>query len=243
MLFKPATSTRHLTVRQNWFKPVHNLGEKMDKLAAFFCACTRPRGQDEKNNEHEVYELSELTRFEDYHARIITDDAHDEISSSPSGEIDHVNFLHLSDSEKTLRDEPVSIAVAIHDSFSVIHQYIKSWAIPCVVAYRNTDFDFTRIELLAIGSPATTDWISHIKEDNEVRVNLEQFCEITPCTKHPLCAVLVPRHKLHATKYPVVTRRPRTQLIVPTPITAPPRVRHTFHFAPVGDSDSEYEAS
>ena len=215
----------------------------MDKLASFFCACTRPRGQDEKNNEHEVYELSELTRFEDYYARIITDDAYHEISSSPTGEIDHVNFLHLSDSE-TLRDQLVSLAVDIHDSFSVIRQYIESWAIPCVVAYRNTDFDFTRIELLAIGSPATTNWISHMKEDVEVWDDLHKYGQIT-YTKDPLCVVLVPRHKLtsYATKYPIVTRTPRTQLIVPTPITAPPRVRYTFHVAPVGDSDSESEAS
>ena len=179
----------------------------------------------------------------DYYARIITKDAHDEIIRSETGEIDDVYFIHMQD-----RDNPrhplLSLAVDLHDSFALLRQYLESWRLPCVVAYHENVNALTGIELLALGSPATINWIGHMITDGGVMTEFLKFGGLT-FTNDSLCAVVTPRHLLPTDappNSPRVRRRPRTQLTVSPPSSAPPRIRH-LPPTPAEDSDSESEAS
>ena len=128
----------------------------------------------------------------------------------------------------------------LHDTFALIRTYLDSWDLPCIVMCRRTRDTITGLELLAIGSSTTVNWISSMVNDSCVMAEYFRFAGLL-FTKDCRTAVITP-HDLEQTQTPgnspVSTCHPHTQLWISPPPSAPPRVYH-HNSPPTVDSDEE----
>ena len=67
--------------------------------------------------------------------------------------------INLADDAPTLTR--VIYAVDLHDTFSLAMAYLQSWGLACLVTHRHSNATVTGIELLAIETSATVNWIGH----------------------------------------------------------------------------------
>ena len=117
----------------------------------------------------------------------------------------------------------------LHDSFSLIRTYLESWDLPCIIICCRSCDTVTGLELLGIGSSATVNWIGSMVNDRKVMA--EYFCYAgLMFTKDCCTAIVTPKHTAHPRapeNSPVPVRRPKTQLGMEAPPSAPPRIHYS----------------
>ena len=170
---------------------------------------------------------------------MFTKSAYEEMHENPYAPLSPAIFVNLQDEDNYFL-ERARYAMDLHDTFALIRTYLDSWDLPCIVMCRCTRDTITGLELLAIGSSATVNWICSMVNDG--RVMAEYFCFAGLLfTKDCRTAVITP-HDLEQTQgpgnSPVPTHCPCTQLWISPPPSVPPRVYHHNH-PPTVDSDEE----
>ena len=94
------------------------------------------------------------------YSRLLTKSAYEELEENCTTELFNAGTINLADDAPSLTR--VVYAVGLHDTFSLAMSYLQSWGLPCLVTYQHSKAMVTGIELLAIGTSATVDWIGHM---------------------------------------------------------------------------------
>ena len=97
---------------------------------------------------------------------LLTESAYEELEENCTTELFNAFTINLADDTPALTR--VIYAIDLHDTFSLAMAYLQSWGLPCLVTYRHSKATVTRIELLAIGTSATVDWIGHMLQNGDI---------------------------------------------------------------------------
>ena len=100
------------------------------------------------------------------YSRLLTESAYEELEENCTTELFNAFTVNLADDTPALTR--VIYAIDLHDTFSLAMAYLQSWGLPCLVTYRQSKATVTRIELLAIGTSATVDWIRHMLQNGDI---------------------------------------------------------------------------
>ena len=159
------------------------------------------------------------------YSRLLTESAYEELEENCTTKLFNAFTVNLADDTPALTR--VIYAIDLHDTFSLAKVYLQSWELPCLVTYRQSKATVTGIELLAIGTSATIDWIRHMLQNGDMmrvffRFNGLHFtadAHSALATRKTPSVVVAP----HTTPQP--KRTPKTQLWVPATLCAPPCIR------------------
>ena len=108
------------------------------------------------------------------YSRLLTELSYEELEENCTTELFNAFTVNLADDTPVLTR--VIYAIDLHDTFSLAMAYLQSWGLPYLVTYRQSKAMVTGIELLAIGTSATVDWIGHMLQNGEGVINAG------PCT-------------------------------------------------------------
>ena len=221
----------------------------MDIFSNVFLGCCGRKEKESQPSIHEYEEL-ELTPYgsareqrqwppTQLYTRLITAEAFEEIRDSPYEEFAHAVIVHLDDVQHPLHTR-VTLAVDFHDVFSLIRLFLESWSLPCAVSCRPSRDTITGVQLLALGSPATVNWLGAMLNNGELMAQYFRYAGLHFTTDSK--SAVVTGREIAQTEAPPNTPRPRriprTQFRAEAPRSAPPRIR----FPPievVSDSDDD----
>ena len=169
--------------------------------------------------------------------KLLTECAYDELDGSPVNELFNCTFINVNDIDDPLVDR-VNCTLTTYDGFSIAREFMDLWKLPCFVVCRQSDHSITRMELLAIGSPAAINWISMMIANEQVMKRFFRYSGLMFAQND--CAVTVPRN--YPTVFvppstPIAKQTPKTQYHQPAPGSAPPQVQY-LHYT---DSATESE--
>ena len=158
-------------------------------------------------------------------SHLLTESAYEELDKNCTSDFFNAVTIDLAEDAPALTH--VIYAVDLHDTFSIAMAYLQSWSLPCLVTYRHSRTMVTGIEILAIGTSATVNWIGHMLQNGDIMkvffcfngLHFTADAHSAMATRKAPSMVKVP----HTTPQP--KRIPKTQLRVPVAHCTPPRVR------------------
>ena len=99
--------------------------------------------------------------------KLLTERAYEELDGSPVNELFNCTTINVNDINDPLVDR-VNCTLTTYDGFSIAREFMDLWKLPCFVICRQSDHSITGMELLAIGSPVSINWISMMIANEQV---------------------------------------------------------------------------
>ena len=149
------------------------------EIMSLFCGmCTRCNSEDGPQEGIEDYwittppststdiNMEMIRQRPSMYSRLLTELAYEELEENCTTELFIAFTVNLADDTPALTR--VIYAIDLHDTFSLAMAYLQSWGLPCLVTYQQSKAMVTGIDLLAIGTSTTVDWIRHMLQNGDI---------------------------------------------------------------------------
>ena len=146
------------------------------------CLClSTTTGQEHTYEEIELRAQQQPLSLQDRMTNLETDVSDSSLSSSPDTEVSLFSRLLTYEAYKEMEKNPFSTlynvfivrldnrrdpllqralwTTDLHDTFSLVWQYLESWQLPCIVVIQPCEDSITGLTLLAIGTTAPINWL------------------------------------------------------------------------------------